>query len=79
MCKKYNIEVREKDNVSRQAFKHFVDNIAQSTNKFEKQLSMIGMDKQLIWKIKYYILCLVSKGLYSATEVNLLVNLIKEN
>lgn len=40
---------------------------------------MTGIDRSVVWKIKYYILCLLSKGLYNVTEVNLLIDLIKEN
>jgi hypothetical protein len=48
------------------------------TSKFKDNLLLTDIDRHQIWKIKYYILCLVSKNYLRAEHVNNLINLIQE-
>jgi hypothetical protein len=75
---KYNIPVKEKT-ITSLSFERFQIKLQSQTNKFKDILLLTDIDRHQIWKIKYYILCLVSKNYLSAENVNSLITLIQGN
>ena len=75
---KFNLQPVDKV-IGPMSFERFRTKLQGQTNKFKDNLHLTPIAKHLIWKIKYYILALVSKNYLRAEHVNSLIKLIQDN
>lgn len=60
-------------------FERFKTKFFSQTSKFKEILSLTHLTQQVIWKIKYYVLVLISNNYFEAEHVDRLIKLIQEN
>jgi hypothetical protein len=76
--RRYDVKVEQR-NISRQNMERILIKFSDGSRKMKEKMNFPKSDKHTTWKLKYYILCLLCKGLINAEEVDKIFTLIEEN